>query len=51
VSIDTRVQGQLRVNGTVIHTCTFAEGASVLHWAEERRREYVEEGWVEEHTA
>ena len=47
--VDARVQGQLLVNGRVIHAWTSTEGASVLRLAQEWRREYLEEGWVEEH--
>jgi hypothetical protein len=41
----TRIEGQLLVNGKILHIWVFTDGESLRAWAEEWRLEYQAEGW------
>jgi hypothetical protein len=47
VFVGSCVEGQLLVNDKIIHEWVFADRESLRGWAEEWRKEYLAEGWVE----
>jgi hypothetical protein len=45
VFVGNRIEGQLLVNGRIIHIWVFSDGESLRGWAEQWRREYQAESW------